>query len=106
MGCAVAVHVARHTHPHARPEMPAAPSVPSGIDYLGLVEKRRDRASDDRISYAGIGPDAEHGVPNGPPVDSNQLVPPGTSKHSNADHDDHDDSDDHDHSDDHEEGIR
>ena len=56
MGVAVPVRIGRHAHPAARPEQPAPPAAGTGIDYLALVEARRDRADDARISYSGIGP--------------------------------------------------
>ena len=44
MGAAVPVKIGRHAHPAARPETPAAPAAGTGIDYLSLVEARRDRS--------------------------------------------------------------
>ncbi len=55
MGCAVPVVIGRHTHPAARPEPGAGPPPPAtGIDYLGLVERRADAELGQRISYAGM----------------------------------------------------
>lgn len=52
MGTAVPVKVGRHAHPAARPDAPALPPTGTGIDYLGLVEARRDQADETRISYS------------------------------------------------------
>ena len=45
MGTAVPHHIGRHTHPTARPDPTTTPTAPAstGIDYLRLVETRRDR---------------------------------------------------------------
>lgn len=60
MGRAAPMVIGRHSHPAARPEPGAEPVVvPTGIDYLALVEARADAelALDvQRISYAGVGP--------------------------------------------------
>jgi putative transposase len=55
MGHAVAVRIGRHAHPHARPETPTPPPTGTGIDYLALVEARRDRHEEHHISYSAIG---------------------------------------------------
>jgi putative transposase len=54
MGSAVPVRISRHVHPKARPE--AAPvATPTGIDYLGLVAKKREaELSGRRIDYAAL----------------------------------------------------
>ena len=96
MGVAVPVKIGRHAHPAARPETPAAPEAGTGIDYLSLVEARRDRSNDARISYAGIGPTSAHSRPDRAPVDPNQLVLPCAWEHIEPAHHDHD----------HQEGIR
>jgi putative transposase len=54
MGHAVPVRIGRHAHPHARPETPTPPPAGTGIDYLALIEARRDRHDEQRISYSGI----------------------------------------------------
>ncbi|MGH9294122.1 MAG: Mu transposase C-terminal domain-containing protein, partial [Acidimicrobiales bacterium] len=54
MGVAVPFKIGRHTHPKARPEAQPAPA-PTGIDYLDLVARRRDRELlGRRIDYASI----------------------------------------------------
>ncbi|MGH9282317.1 MAG: DDE-type integrase/transposase/recombinase [Acidimicrobiales bacterium] len=50
MGRAVPHKVGRHTHPQARPEAAPDPA-PTGIDYLGLVERRRAEELARKISY-------------------------------------------------------
>jgi putative transposase len=54
MGKAVPVRIGRHVHPKARRE--AAPlAVPTGIDYLDLVQKKREaELLGRRIDYAGL----------------------------------------------------
>jgi putative transposase len=59
MGDAVPVVIGRHAHPAARPEPGADPPPPAtGIDYLGLIERRADAELGQRISYAGM-PEAD-----------------------------------------------
>ncbi len=59
MGRAVAVVIGRHAHPAARPEPGSEPPPPTtGIDYLGLVERRAEAELGQRISYAGM-PDVD-----------------------------------------------
>ena len=54
MGKAVPVSIGRHVHPKARPEA-APPPVPSGIDYLSLVARRRAaELAGERIDYAAL----------------------------------------------------
>jgi putative transposase len=84
MGSAVPVKIGRHAHPAARPETPNPPDAGTGIDYLSLVEARRDRADNARISYAGIGP--AQGSPGRPAVDPNQLVLPCGWEHIGPNH--------------------
>jgi len=52
MGAAAPTVIGRHVHPAAKPEMPAPPRTPTGIDYLGLVEQRLAAEGRQRISYA------------------------------------------------------
>ena len=49
VGLAVALRIKRHVHPRAQP--PVTPAEPTGIDYLGLVQKRHDQALQQRIDY-------------------------------------------------------
>jgi len=59
MGLAVPVKIAAHTHPKARPEAQPAPA-PTGIDYLSLVDRRREAEPLGRpIGYAAMSEDDE-----------------------------------------------
>jgi putative transposase len=56
-GLAVPLKIKRHVHPRAR--QPAQRSAPTGIDYLGLIRKRRERELEKRIDYRNLsGPSA------------------------------------------------
>lgn len=59
MGHALPRRIERHVHPHARPEAAPAPAPPTGIDYLGLVERRRAEELARRIDYADLSPPTE-----------------------------------------------
>ena len=48
-GLAVPLRIKRHVHPRAQP--PAAPAQPTGIDYLGLIQRRREQELQRRIDY-------------------------------------------------------
>ena len=43
------MQIKRHVHPRAQP--PVAPAEPTGIDYLGLIQKRREQELQQRIDY-------------------------------------------------------
>jgi putative transposase len=59
-GLAVPLRIKRHVHPRAQP--PAEPSQPTGIDYLGLIRKRREQELQKRIDYRNLpGQDAGPG---------------------------------------------
>ncbi|MDA8183944.1 MAG: DDE-type integrase/transposase/recombinase [Actinomycetota bacterium] len=61
MGKAVPVKVGRHTHPMARPEA-QPPVTPTGIDYLALVARQRDKELGSApIGYAALS--GEHARP-------------------------------------------
>ena len=54
MGRGVPQHIGRHVrHPQARTEA-AAPPLPTGIDYLGLITARYEAATRRRIAYADL----------------------------------------------------
>jgi putative transposase len=60
MGRALPHKVGRHTHPQAHPEAVLGPPPPTGIDYLGLVERRRVEELARKISYGDLaGRDAQ-----------------------------------------------
>jgi len=54
MGAAVAHHVHRHSHPAARPDPVTEPVLPTGIDYLRLVETRHADQQGDRIQFGQL----------------------------------------------------
>jgi putative transposase len=51
-GLAVPLVIKRHVHPRAQP--PAAPFKPTGIDYLGLIQQRREQELQRRIDYRNL----------------------------------------------------
>ena len=51
-GMAVPLQIKRHVHPRAQP--PVAPAEPTGIDYLGLIQKRREQELRQRIDYRNL----------------------------------------------------
>jgi len=54
-GQAIPHVIGRHAHPKARPEQPALPPAPTGIDYIGLVDAAHDaELAGDAISFAGL----------------------------------------------------
>jgi putative transposase len=53
-GMAVPLQIKRHVHPHAQP--PVTPAQPTGIDYLGLIQKRREHELQKRIDYRHLPP--------------------------------------------------
>jgi putative transposase len=59
-GLAVPFQITRHAHPKARPEIPAAPPRPTGIDYLALIDAGHARALADRINYAALAGDHDN----------------------------------------------
>lgn len=54
MGTAVAHHIGRHSHPAARPDPVTEPVLPTGIDYLRLVETRHTEQRSDRIRFGQL----------------------------------------------------
>lgn len=57
-GLAVPRKIKRHVHPRAQLR-PQDPAKPTGVDYLGLVRKRRERELQQRIDYRNLpGPPA------------------------------------------------
>ena len=51
-GMAVARKIKRHVHPRAQP--PTQPGKPTGVDFLGLVRKRREQELQKRIDYRNL----------------------------------------------------
>ena len=57
-GLAVPQQIRRHSHPKAKPEEPAAPPPPTGIDYIGLIAAEHQAAARrDRIRYQALAGD-------------------------------------------------
>jgi putative transposase len=54
MGLAVPQQIRRHAHPKAKPETPAAPPAPTGIDYLAIIAAEHDAAQRQRINYGAL----------------------------------------------------
>jgi putative transposase len=54
MGLATPQVIGRHVHPKARPDLPAKPPPPTGIDYLHLVQAAHDAADARRINFSAI----------------------------------------------------
>lgn len=54
MGLAMPHRIGRHTHPKARPEIPAAPPVDSGIAYLPLIDAAHQAQLAQRINYDAL----------------------------------------------------
>jgi putative transposase len=52
VGLAIPLHVKRHVHPRAQP--PVEPARPTGIDYLGLIRRRREQELQQRIDYRNL----------------------------------------------------
>ena len=54
MGLASPQQIRRHSHPRARPETPAAPPAPTGIDYLAIIAAEHQAAQRNRINYGAL----------------------------------------------------
>jgi putative transposase len=76
MGFAVPHRIRCHVHPDARPDLPAPPPTPTGIDYLALVAAQHQQQIAARINYTDLPGDAGHTAQT---ADS-------TSKHDHGDH--------------------
>ena len=73
VGLAVALRIKRHVHPRAQP--PTLPVVPTGIDYLGLIEKRHDQHLQQRIDYRNLpGPPADGAANDDDENDSKEMT--------------------------------
>ncbi|MFD5513711.1 DDE-type integrase/transposase/recombinase [Streptomyces sp. NPDC127051] len=68
-GTAQPFQISRHSHPKARPEVPAEPARPTtGIDYLGLIDRAHATDLSSRVNYAALHPDP------GEPVETVDLT--------------------------------
>ena len=55
-GTALPFQISRHSHPKAKPEIPAEPPKPStGIDYLGLIDSTHTAELATKVNYAALG---------------------------------------------------
>ncbi len=69
-GLARPQQIRRHSHPRAKPETPAAPPPPTGIDYLGIIAAEHEQAARrHRIRYDAL---AEGDPAPGPGQDDGQ----------------------------------
>jgi putative transposase len=53
-GTAVGFEISRHSHPKARPETPADPPRPTGIDYLALLDAEHTATLAEKVNYAAL----------------------------------------------------
>ncbi|MCZ4103732.1 DDE-type integrase/transposase/recombinase [Streptomyces sp. H10-C2] len=62
-GTALPFQITRHSHPKARPEVPAdEPRPTTGIDYLGLIDAAHSAELGEKINYAALGWDGPASV--------------------------------------------
>ncbi|WP_043463395.1 DDE-type integrase/transposase/recombinase [Kitasatospora sp. MBT66] len=55
-GTALPFQISRHSHPKARPEVPAeTPKPTTGIDYLGLIDTQHSTELADKVNYSALG---------------------------------------------------
>ncbi|MFD7342290.1 helix-turn-helix domain-containing protein [Streptomyces violascens] len=54
LGKAVPHHVGRHAHPKASPETPTKPAVPTGIDYLKILDEAHTANTAKGINYSSL----------------------------------------------------
>jgi putative transposase len=54
-GTALPFQITRHSHPKAKPEVPAEPPKPTtGIDYLGLIDNTHTTELAAKVNYAAL----------------------------------------------------
>jgi putative transposase len=87
-GKAVPSRIRRHVHPKAQTETPPPP-VPTGIDYLRLIEDRHTRSLGARLHYAHLndGPAPDNG-PGHSPGDQGRPATAGPKSGTDDAHDD------------------
>ena len=71
-GKAVPLQIGRHVHPKAHPDAPP-PAVPTGIDYLRLIEDRHIHTLGQRLRYAQLSDPAAADADRRPPPDGDGL---------------------------------
>jgi putative transposase len=61
-GTALPFQISRHSHPKARPEIPAEPPIPTtGIDYLALIDAAHTKELAAKVNYAALHEPAPEG---------------------------------------------
>ncbi len=63
MGLAIPHQIGRHAHPKARPETPAAPPTPTGIDYARLIDTAHQTRLARGVNYAALSGSTHDHVP-------------------------------------------
>lgn len=72
-GTALPFQINRHSHPKAKPEVPAEPPKPTtGIDYLGLIDATHTAELATKVNYAALG----WNPPEPPPLDIDTPTDP------------------------------
>jgi putative transposase len=67
-GTAAPFQISRHSHPKARPEVPAEEPTPTtGIDYLGLIDAHYTAELADRVNYSALAPEPAPDLPETEP---------------------------------------
>jgi putative transposase len=65
-GTALPFQITRHSHPKAKPEVPAEPPKPTtGIDYLGLIDDTHTTELAAKVNYAALGANPPQPPPPG-----------------------------------------
>lgn len=73
-GTALPFQINRHSHPKARPEVPAEePKPTTGIDYLALIDAQHAAELANKVNYAAFGPAPEQ------PADLSDIASPDTA---------------------------
>jgi putative transposase len=69
-GTALPFQISRHSHPKARPEVPAEEPTPTtGIDYLGLIDAHYTAELADKVNYSALAPEPAAEAPADAAVD-------------------------------------
>lgn len=72
-GTALPFQITRHSHPKAKPEVPAEPPKPTtGIDYLALIDATHTAELAEKVNYAALGPNP----PDPAPLDLDTTADP------------------------------
>jgi putative transposase len=77
-GTAQPFQISRHSHPKARPEVPAEEPAPAtGIDYLGLIDARHTAELAGKVNYSALAPEPPATDTAAEPAAGGQDQPPG-----------------------------